>query len=127
MGSAEAAHAPAPVIRSSATPQTAGEAGPRSAELAHQAATPTSSVPETRTAGPVEADEGVPDSARSAEMAQALAEAVERLRARVEEQGAPPAARVEPRRPHKHSMSLITRSRLALRRRRERRKQRRER
>jgi hypothetical protein len=71
--------------------------------------------------------EDAPDSARSAEMAQALAAAVERLRARVEEQGSPPAPPAAPRPPHKHSMSLITRSRLALKRRRERRKQRRER
>jgi hypothetical protein len=125
--SVEQAHAPAPVVRSSATPQTGAEGGRRSAEFAQQAATPARPAPETRAAGPVETDESVPDSARSAEMAQALAAAVERLRARVEEQGAPPVARVEPRRPHKHSMSLITRSRLALRRRRERRKQRRER
>jgi hypothetical protein len=69
----------------------------------------------------------VPDEIRSAEMAEALAAAVERLRARVEEHGAEGGEPV-PRRPvHKHSMSLITRTRLALRRRRERRKQRRER
>jgi hypothetical protein len=60
----------------------------------------------------------------SSEMADALAAAVERLRARVEEQA---PATVQPsaaRPPHKHSMSLITRARLRLRRRRERRKQR---
>jgi hypothetical protein len=62
-------------------------------------------------------------------MAAALAAAVERLRARVEEQAAvqaataqPPAAKAPP---HKHTMSLIARTRLALRRRREQRKQRR--
>jgi hypothetical protein len=59
-------------------------------------------------------------------MAEALAAAVERLRARVEEQpAAQPAPRVEPRAPHKHSMSLIARVRLGFRQRRERRKQRR--
>jgi hypothetical protein len=71
----------------------------------------------------------VPDEVRSAEMAEALAAAVERLRARVEQQeqdDAPVAAAVATRPPHKHSMSLIGRTRLALRRRRERRKQRRE-
>jgi hypothetical protein len=62
--------------------------------------------------------------ARGGEMAEALAAAVERLRARVEEQP-PAAAAVVQRPPHKHSMSLIGRTRLRLRRRRERRKQRR--
>jgi hypothetical protein len=60
-------------------------------------------------------------------MAEALAAAVERLRARVEEQVAHQPARVAAHPPHKHSMSLITRWRVALRGRRERRKQRRER
>jgi chromosome segregation ATPase len=63
--------------------------------------------------------------ARDGEMAAALAAAVERLRARVEEQpSAPPLVTVQ-RPPHKHSMSLIGRTRLRLRQRRERRKQRR--
>jgi len=119
--------APAPIAPSSATPQTGDDGGRPPAALADQAATPTQPAPQTRAAGPVQGSEGVPDTARSAEMAQALAAAVDRLRARVEEQAAPPVARAEPRPPHKHSMSLITRSRLALRRRRERRKQRRER
>ena len=63
--------------------------------------------------------------ASGGEMAEALAAAVERLRARVEEQATelqPPAAKAPP---HKHTMSLIARTRLALRRRREQRKQRR--
>jgi hypothetical protein len=67
--------------------------------------------------------------ANGGEMAAALAAAVERLRARVEEQAGaqvgasqPPAAKAPP---HKHTMSLIARTRLALRRRREQRKQRR--
>jgi hypothetical protein len=71
----------------------------------------------------------VPDEIRSAEMAEALASAVERLRARVEQQEQPVAevaAPIAARPSHKHSMSLIGRGRLALRRRRERRKQRRE-
>jgi hypothetical protein len=60
-------------------------------------------------------------------MAEALAAAVERLRARVEEH-APPVAQRRPQRiSHKHSMSGIGRLRLRLRRRRERRKQRSER
>jgi hypothetical protein len=58
-------------------------------------------------------------------MAEALAAAVERLRARVEEQAIATSTPAIVRPPHKHSMSLITRTRLALRRRRERRKQRR--
>ena len=60
-------------------------------------------------------------------MAEALAAAVERLRARVEEQPQSPRSTSAKVPPHKHSMSLITRCRLALRRRREARKQRRER
>jgi hypothetical protein len=59
------------------------------------------------------------------EMAVALAEAVERLRARVEQQAValqPPVAKAPP---HKHAMSLIARIRLAARRRSEQRKQRR--
>jgi hypothetical protein len=67
---------------------------------------------------------GAPRETQSSEMAEALAAAVERLRARVEqhpEQAAAPSVR---RPPHKHSMSLITRWRIALRQRRERRKQR---
>jgi hypothetical protein len=69
------------------------------------------------------------DEAGGSEMAEALAAAVERLRARVEEQVAtqagPPQAPAGKALPHKHTMSLIARSRLALRRRREQRKQRR--
>jgi hypothetical protein len=57
--------------------------------------------------------------ARGGEMAEALAAAVERLRARVEEQPPMPTAAVVHRPPHKHSMSLIGRTRLRLRRRRE--------
>jgi hypothetical protein len=67
--------------------------------------------------------------ANGGEMAAALAAAVERLRARVEEQaGAQVATAQRPVTkppPHKHTMSLIARTRLALRRRREQRKQRR--
>jgi hypothetical protein len=70
---------------------------------------------------------GASAQAPGGEMAEALAAAVERLRARVEEQPAQPPAPAQARAPHKHSMSLITRSRIALRRRRERRKERRER
>lgn len=63
--------------------------------------------------------------ARGGEMAEALAAAVERLRARVEEQPPVPDVAAVHRPPHKHSTSLIGRTRLRLRRRRERRKQRR--
>ena len=59
------------------------------------------------------------------EMAEALAAAVERLRARVEEQAAALQSPATKAAPHKHTMSLIARTRLALRRRREQRKQRR--
>jgi hypothetical protein len=114
-----------PVMRQAAAEGERPPAPP--AQPADEAATPVQPATETRAARSVQAGGEIPDSARSAEMAQALAAAVERLRARVEEQGAPPVARVAPHPPHKHSMSLITRSRLALRRRRERRKQRRER
>ncbi len=66
---------------------------------------------------------------RGGEMAEALAAAVERLRARAEAQlpAQPPSpSAATPQRPkHKHSMSLMTRMRLAMRHRRELRKQRR--
>ena len=66
-----------------------------------------------------------PEDPRSDQMAEALAAAVVRLRARVDEQATPPAAPRASKPPHKHSMSLIKRTRLAFRRRRERRKERR--
>jgi hypothetical protein len=53
-------------------------------------------------------------------MADALAAAAERLRARAQEQLAESRTPVARTAPHKHSMSLITRWRLARRRRRER-------
>lgn len=69
------------------------------------------------------------DEAAGSEMAEALAAAVERLRARVEEQVATQAGPMQPSSakapPHKHTMSLIARTRLALKRWREQRKQRR--
>ena len=70
---------------------------------------------------------GSPGEAQAGEMAESLAAAFERLRARVEQQEAAPIVSEsrEARPPHKHSMSLIGRTRLALRRRSERRKQRR--
>ncbi len=87
--------------------------------------------PERTGPTPVTADPAhgpsAPAAGRSAEMAEALAAAVERLRARAEEQDAQPGPPATTRPAHKHSMSLITRTRLALGRRRERRKQRRER
>jgi chromosome segregation ATPase len=70
--------------------------------------------------------QGSAGEAQAGEMAESLAVAFERLRARVEQQ--PPAvapASREQRPPHKHTMSLIGRTRLAMRRRSERRKQRR--
>jgi hypothetical protein len=70
---------------------------------------------------------GAAAEARSGEMAEALVAAVERLRARVEEQPEPAHAPAAKAPSHKHSMSLIAHWRLASRRRREARKQRRER
>ncbi len=99
----------APVVPPSApvVPSRPSEVGRSSHEPLARAATP-------------------PADARGDEMAEALAAAVERLRARVEERPAEqPSPHVEHRAPHKHSMSLIGRTRLALRGRRERRKQRR--
>jgi hypothetical protein len=72
---------------------------------------------------------GSAGEAQAGEMAESLAAAFERLRARVEQQEEAPAITPSPshaaRQPHKHSMSLIGRTRLAMRRRSERRKQRR--
>jgi hypothetical protein len=72
-----------------------------------------------------------PREAENGEIADALAAASERLRTRVEEHSEQPPAVVARRAPHKHSMSLIGRMRVArkrrVERRRERRKQRRER
>jgi hypothetical protein len=82
---------------------------------------------EARPDDAAEESQAIAEDARSGEMAEALAAAVQRLRARVEEQTAQPVARVATKPVHKHSMSLITRTRLAVRRRRERRKERRER
>jgi hypothetical protein len=100
------------------------------AEALGRAPSPPPAVsPQTRPLMPQQSAADVPDELRSAEMAEALAAAVERLRARVEqpEQAAEPASQPVAARPsHKHSMSLIGRTRLALRRRREARKQRRQ-
>jgi chromosome segregation ATPase len=71
---------------------------------------------------------GSAGEAQAGEIAESLAVAFERLRARVELQErafAAPAPPRETRPPHKHSMSLIGRARLAMRRRSELRKQRR--
>ncbi len=88
---------------------------------------PAQRLREARPADGGELSRASGEDARSAEMAEALASAVQRLRARVEEQATTSAAPVATRPVHKHSMSLITRTRLALRRRRERRKERSER
>jgi hypothetical protein len=71
---------------------------------------------------------GSAGEAQAGEMAESLAAAFERLRARVEQPQEPaitPSPSPAARQPHKHSMSLIGRTRLAMRRRSERRKQRR--
>jgi hypothetical protein len=119
---------PPPAAASPATAPTASsaEGGPLPGETATAPAAPLPPLRQ-RSAGHGDVGGHAPDDLRSAEMAEALAAAVERLRARAEEQGEQVPAPVAARPPHKHSMSLITRTRLALRRRRERRKQRRER
>jgi chromosome segregation ATPase len=117
----EPAAPPAEAAAPPAEPAEAPLPPPARVPLPHAAAPPSSP------GGTVEPRGEAGAQARSAEMAEALAAAVERLRARVEEQVARPPAKVAPDPPHKHSMSLITRWRIALRGRRERRKQRRER
>jgi hypothetical protein len=105
-------------------PHAASQAEPAGRALSP----PSAPAPQSRLSVPQLRAAEVPDEVRSAEMAEALAAAVERLRARVEQQEQPAAevpAPVAARPPHKHSMSLIRRTRLALRRRREARKQRR--
>jgi hypothetical protein len=100
-------------------PETAEPSAPRE---------PLSPAPTPTPIAPVSSAQERPlpsGEASGSEMAEALAAAVERLRARVEEQATalqPPAAKAPP---HKHAMSLIARTRLALRRGREQRKQRR--
>lgn len=149
-----AAPAPAAVVAPPVAPAAASEAHPSPplapAELARapvpplsaqQPASGASAAPRTPPAGtvsqapsqlrgdvPAQPAANLPDEVRSAEMAEALAAAVERLRARVEQQEEHVAQVTTPavKRPlHKHSMSLIGRTRMALRARRERRKQRR--
>lgn len=98
----------------------------RPAQAPPPRATPPRAVaPPPSPGGTVEPRGEAAAQARSGEMAEALAAAVERLRARVEQQVAGPPARVGTHPPHKHSMSLIARWRAAVRGRRERRKQRR--
>lgn len=112
--------APAPIAAASPPPL----AVPLPAQGAHSAPEPRrASAPATV---PIAQQRPLASGeARAGEMAEALAAAVERLRARVEEQPPVPAGAVVHRPPHKHSTSLIHRTRLRLRRRRERRKQRR--
>jgi hypothetical protein len=106
-------------------PETSAPRAPRSPAPTTSASAP---VPAPTPIVPVASAQQRPSSSGEAggsEMAEALAAAVERLRARVEEQATalqPPVAKAPP---HKHTMSLIARTRLALRRRREQRKQRR--
>jgi hypothetical protein len=119
------AHAPEPAVQPAApldlpTPP----AGP-SAQASAPA--PIARAPQAPRGQPRPAS-GSAGEAQAGEMAESLAAAFERLRSRVEQQQEPTATPSAPRaaRPaHKHSMSLIGRTRLALRRRSERRKQRR--
>jgi hypothetical protein len=130
-----AAPAEAPPLRPAQVPRPAEvAAAPAEAPPLRPAQAPPARAKPPRAAVPppspgrsVEPRSQASAQARSGEMAEALAAAVERLRARVEEQVARPPARVGTHPPHKHSMSLIGRWRVAVRGRRERRKQRRER
>jgi hypothetical protein len=127
--------APAPPPETPLAPAPAGpparggavEAGPLAGAFAAHRPAPEQRLREPPPGSAAGALQETAETAGSGEMAQALAAAVQRLRARVEEQAEGAAAPVAKKLPHKHSMSLITRTRLALRRRRERRKERRER
>jgi hypothetical protein len=94
---------------------------------AHVAPAPSARAPQPPRSQPRPAS-GSAGEAQAGEMAESLAAAFERLRSRVEQQQEPTTTPSTPRaaRPsHKHSVSLIGRARLAMRRRSERRKQRR--
>lgn len=110
------------VAEAPGAPIVAAPTAPTPPALAAAPGPPAHATPPTRPTPPRSTASG---EASGGEMAAALAAAVERLRARVEEQAIAfqPAAPKAP--PHKHTMSLIARTRLALRRRREQRKQRR--
>jgi hypothetical protein len=126
--SAPSAPAPDQALRESATPAPVAPPAeaPAQAQRRDAVAGRAPQAPKSQprpTAGSV-------GEAQAGEMAESLAVAFERLRARVEQQGeqrlaAAPVERRAPPPPHKHTMSLITRIRLANRRRSERRKQRR--
>jgi hypothetical protein len=116
-----------PQPRATQVPRPAAEERPLVRSPAAHPLAPAQRLREARPGEGGELSQASGEDTRSAEMAEALASAVQRLRARVEEQATTPAVPVATRPVHKHSMSLITRTRLALRRRRERRKERRER
>jgi hypothetical protein len=100
-------------------------ASPPNVPEVSDAPVPSARVPQAPRSQPRPAS-GSAGEAQAGEMAESLAAAFERLRSRVEQQE--PTMPSEPRAarpPHKHSMSLIGRTRLAMRRRSERRKQRR--
>jgi hypothetical protein len=118
---------PSPQPRPTPAPRPAAEERSLVRSPAAHPLAPAQRLREARPADCGELSRATGEDARSAEMAEALASAVQRLRARVEEQATTSAAPVATRPVHKHSMSLITRTRLALRRRRERRKERSER
>jgi hypothetical protein len=120
------APAPTPAAPAQATPPAAPPPQPAAKDRS-PAPPPLVPAQRLRESGPADVEQErqpIDEDARSGEMAEALAAAVQRLRSRVDEQAAAPVA-TKPA--HKHSMSLITRTRLASRRRRERRKERRER
>jgi hypothetical protein len=123
--SAAAPRAPAGEARPAGEVTPGGEAGPGGEVTPRGEARPGGEVTPGGEAGPRgEPSPGPgttgPEGAEGTEMADALAAAAERLRARAQEQLAEARAPVPRAAPHKHSMSLITRWRLALRRRRER-------
>jgi hypothetical protein len=118
----EPAAEPAPLILP--TPPASASAG-ASAQAPPPA--PSARSPQAPRSQPRPAS-GSAGEAQAGEMAESLAAAFERLRSRVEQQQEPTTTSSAPRAarpPHKHSMSLIGRTRLAMRRRSERRKQRR--
>jgi hypothetical protein len=117
---------PEPAAEASGTAPTAPTPTPP-APTAIAATVPAGRAPLAPTAQPRPAS-GSAGEAQAGELAESLAAAFERLRARVEQQETTTPVASAPREtrpPHKHSMSLIGRARLAMRRRSELRKQRR--
>jgi predicted nucleic acid-binding Zn-ribbon protein len=117
--SRSAAERPEPRPQPPAAPGLPAAAGPQPAAAEPSPAGSVSGAPEPAVSG----EQGGAERAGAGEMAEALAAAVERLRARVEERSEylaapppppPPPPQAPPKRQaHKHSMSLIGRWRIA--------------